>query len=37
MGMFFFYFLLWVVVSYFLFSFLSEDSGLMNNILFVFG
>ncbi|MCB2807667.1 sugar ABC transporter permease, partial [Listeria monocytogenes] len=27
----------WVVVSYFLFSFLSEDSGLMHNILLAFG
>ncbi|EMX5404997.1 sugar ABC transporter permease [Listeria innocua] len=36
-GMLFPHFLSWVVVSYFLFSFLSEDSGLMNNILLAFG
>lgn len=36
-GMLFPHFLSWVVVSYFLFSFLSEDSGLVNNILVAFG
>nr|WP_239256400.1 sugar ABC transporter permease [Listeria ilorinensis] len=36
-GMLFPYFLSWVVVSYFLYSFLSEDHGLINNLLVSFG
>ncbi|WP_376700900.1 ABC transporter permease [Listeria newyorkensis] len=36
-GMLFPYFLSWVVVSYFLYSFLSEDSGLLNSLIVSFG
>ncbi|AQY52282.1 ABC transporter permease [Listeria weihenstephanensis FSL R9-0317] len=36
-GMLFPYFLSWVVVSYFLYSFLSEDSGLLNSMIVAFG
>jgi putative aldouronate transport system permease protein len=31
------YFLSWVIVSYFSFSFLSEDKGVLNNLLAIFG
>lgn len=36
-GMLFPHFLSWVIVSYFVFTFLSTDRGLMNNILELFG